>query len=81
MSFMPMNSHIIQNDLTKMSIILSDLGEFTRYYPNGRVIFNRLEGKEIVMKIFEGVPDEQTQKFALECISKAVISNWEHVRG
>lgn len=78
--FSATSSTYSSSDLQKMAIILYDLGEFNRLYPNGRVIFNRLQGKDIVMKIFEDIHEEKIQSYALDCISKAVISNWDNIK-
>eukprot|EP00596_Hydrurales_sp_CCMP1899_P003973 CAMPEP_0119035284 /NCGR_PEP_ID=MMETSP1177-20130426/2213_1 /TAXON_ID=2985 /ORGANISM="Ochromonas sp, Strain CCMP1899" /LENGTH=451 /DNA_ID=CAMNT_0006993307 /DNA_START=122 /DNA_END=1477 /DNA_ORIENTATION=+ len=66
-------------DATIVSIALYDLGEFTRFYPNGRVIASRLKGKEIALQMIgHQNPDIQSQ--ALSCISKIMVSNWEHMK-
>ena len=38
-----------------MCIALYDLGEFTRYYPNGRVIASRLKGSFVCLRVCERV--------------------------
>lgn len=61
-----------------MCIALYDIGEFTRFYPNGRVIVSRLGGKEIIMKMMSH-EDPEVQKYTLQCISKIMVTNWEHL--
>jgi V-type H+-transporting ATPase subunit H len=67
------------SDPTIVSIALYDLGEFTRYYPNGRVIASRLKGKDIALQMI-GHPDPNIQTQALQCISKIMVTNWEFMR-
>lgn len=64
---------------TKLSIILYDLGEFARFYPNGRVILSRLNGREKVMRLLSH-EDEEVQRHTLQCISKLMVNNWEYLR-
>jgi V-type H+-transporting ATPase subunit H len=64
---------------TIVCIALYDLGEFTRYYPNGRVIASRLKGKDIALQMI-GHSDINIQTQALRCISKIMVSNWEFMR-
>lgn len=67
------------NDLTKVCIALYDIGEFVRFYPNGRVIVSRLGGKDIIMKMMTH-DDAEVQKYTLQCISKVMVTNWEHLQ-
>ena len=67
------------SDPTIVSIALYDLGEFTRFYPNGRVIASRLKGKDIALQMI-GHSDPNIQAQALQCISKIMVTNWEFMR-
>ncbi len=58
---------------------LFDLGEFTRFYPNGRVVVSRLGGKEEVMKLVNH-EDPDVKRYALQCISKVLVTNWESMK-
>ena len=67
------------NDTTIVSIALYDLGEFTRHYPNGRVIASRLNGKDIALQMI-GHSDPSIQTQALQCISKIMVTNWDFLQ-
>eukprot|EP00981_Chlorochromonas_danica_P010043 scaffold2953_cov187-Ochromonas_danica.AAC.8 len=71
--------HLSNPDPTIACIALYDLGEFTRFYPNGRVVVARLGGKDVVMKMLTS-ENEEVQKHVLQCISKLMVNNWDHLR-
>ena len=52
-----------------------DLGEFVRFYPNGRAVAKRLGAKETVMRLIDH-KNPNLQRYALQCISKLMIQNW-----
>ncbi len=60
-------------------IALYDLGEFTRFYPNGRVIVSRMGIKDKIMKMMS-IEDEEIQHAVLQCVSKIMVHNWEFMR-
>lgn len=62
-----------------VSIALYDIGEFTRFYPNGRAIVSHLKGKDLVMEKI-GDTDPEVQRYALQCISKIMVTNWEFMK-
>ncbi len=64
---------------TVVCIALFDLGEFTRFYPNGRVVVSRLGGKDVVMQMM-GSDNADVQRHTLQCISKIMVTNWEYLR-
>ena len=62
-----------------VAIALYDVGEFTRFYPNGRGVVKTLGAKDIAMEmIAHSNSDVQSQ--ALQCISKIMVTNWEFMR-
>ncbi|KAL9190528.1 hypothetical protein ACHAXT_000234 [Thalassiosira profunda] len=61
------------------AIACFDLGEFCRYYPNGRQIAKRLGGKELAMTLIEH-DNPELQRHALQCVSKMLVQNWEFVK-
>ena len=67
------------NDATIVAIALYDLGEFTRHYPNGRVVASRLKGKDIALQMI-GHSDPAIQTQALQCISKIMVTNWDFLQ-
>ena len=61
------------------SIACYDIGEFVRYYPNGRAIAKRLGAKELVMPLIEHA-NVDLQRHALQCVSKIMVQHWEFVK-
>jgi len=61
------------------AIACHDIGEFVRFYPNGRAIAKRLGAKELVMPLIEH-ENIDLQRHALQCVSKMMVQNWEYVK-
>uniref|UniRef100_A0A7S2SKW2 V-type proton ATPase subunit H n=1 Tax=Rhizochromulina marina TaxID=1034831 RepID=A0A7S2SKW2_9STRA len=62
-----------------VSVACYDLGEFVRFYPNGRSIVKNLGAKDLVMlKINDEEPE--VQRHALQCMSKIMVNHWEFMR-
>jgi len=61
------------------AIACNDIGEFVRFYPNGRAIAKRLGAKELVMPLIEH-ENVELQRHALQCVSKMMVQNWEYVK-
>ena len=62
-----------------MKLALFDLGEFARFYPNGRSIVSTLGGKDVALSLMESSnPDVQAK--ALLCVSKIMVTSWEFMR-
>lgn len=62
-------------DTETVCVALFDLGEFTRVYPNGRVITSRLGGKDKALKLVQSENDD-IQNHALQSVSKIMIG-WD----
>ena len=62
-------------DTEAVCVALFDLGEFTRVYPNGRVITSRLGGKDKALKLVQSENDD-IQNHALQSVSKIMIG-WD----
>ena len=62
-----------------VAIACYDIGEFVRFYPNGRSITKRLGAKELVMPLIES-ENVDLQRHALQCVSKLMVQNWEFVK-
>jgi V-type H+-transporting ATPase subunit H len=60
-------------------VALYDIGEFTRFYPNGRVIVSRLGAKDTILGMME-TDNAEVQRHTLQCISKIMVTNWEFLR-
>jgi V-type H+-transporting ATPase subunit H len=58
-----------------LAVALFDLGEFSKCYPNGKILASNLGGKEKALRLIQH-SDEQVQKHALQCISKIMIG-WD----
>jgi V-type H+-transporting ATPase subunit H len=67
------------DDETIVCIALYDLGEFTRFYPNGRGVVKSLGGKDLAMDMI-GSLNGEIQRQALQCVSKIMVTNWEFMR-
>jgi len=60
-------------------VALFDVGEFTRFYPNGRALVSKMGGKDAIMSMLTH-KDDEIQRQALQCISKIMVTNWEFLR-
>ncbi|CAI5743376.1 unnamed protein product [Peronospora destructor] len=67
------------NESKTVAVALFDLGEFVRFYPNGKHIAKRLGAKKVAMKLMTHESGE-VQKQALQCISKMMVNKWEFVK-
>jgi len=66
----------LQDDNETVAMSCYDLGEFARFYPEGREIVETLGGKDRIMVLLSH--DEETiQKSALLAIQKLLVQNWE----
>lgn len=78
-----------------ISLACYDLGEFVRFYPNGKSIVKSLNAKDKVMEKIEyareydeGSPnqtkqeeqDQEVRRQALQCMSKIMVNQWEFMR-
>ena len=71
-------SLLTSKDEDVAAIACFDLGEFCRHYPNGRAIAKRLGAKELAMTLIEH-DNPELQRHALQCVSKMMVQNWEHM--
>lgn len=67
------------DDPKTVAVALFDLGEFVRFYPNGKHIAKRLGAKKVAMKLMTH-ESADVQKQALQCISKMMVNKWEFVK-
>ena len=65
--------------LQVVAVACYDLGEFVRFYPNGKSLVKNLGGKDMVMKLIEH-DNLEVQREALQCMSKIMVNQWEFVR-
>ena len=52
-----------------------DIGEFVRFYPNGRASAKRLGAKDTIMALIEH-ENSDLQRHALQAVSKMMVQNW-----
>jgi V-type H+-transporting ATPase subunit H len=62
-----------------VAVACYDLGEFVRFYPNGKSLVKNLGGKDMVMKLIEA-ENPEVQREALQCMSKIMVNQWEFLR-
>ncbi|CAM9300978.1 unnamed protein product [Phaeothamnion confervicola] len=62
-----------------VSIACYDIGEFARFYPNGKAVVKTLSAKNTVMTLIEH-PSADVRRHALTAVSKMMVNNWEFVR-
>jgi V-type H+-transporting ATPase subunit H len=62
-----------------VAVACFDIGEFVRFYPNGRAITKRLGAKELIMPLIES-ENPELQRHALQAVSKIMVQNWEYVK-
>jgi len=55
-----------------------DLGEYVRHYPRGKTIIEKLEGKQLVMRLLTH-EDPNVRYHALLAIQKIMVHNWEYL--
>jgi V-type H+-transporting ATPase subunit H len=70
--------HLGSPDAVTQAVACSDLGEFARFYPNGRSIIKLLGVKPMVMSLMQS-EDAETAQHALLAVSKMMVNNWEFV--
>lgn len=78
-----------------ISLACYDLGEFVRFYPNGKSIVKSLNAKDKVMEKIEYAreydggsgnqtkqeeQDQEVRRQALQCMSKIMVNQWEFMR-
>jgi len=69
-----------QDDNETVAMACYDLGEWARFYPDGRKIVEMLGGKDRIMVLLSH-DDQLVQKQALLAIQKLLVQNWESIEG
>jgi len=62
-----------------VAVACYDLGEFVRFYPQGRLIVKNMNAKPKIMTLMSN-ENSEVQKHALLSISKMMVTNWEYIR-
>jgi len=68
------------DDNETVALTCYDLGEWARFYPDGRKIVETLGGKDRIMVLLSH-EDEEVQKQALLAIQKLLVQNWKSIEG
>ena len=71
--------HLGSPNPTVQAIACSDLGEFARFYPNGRSVVKHLNVKPVVLALMDS-EEPEVQRHSLLAVSKMMVNNWEFVR-
>jgi V-type H+-transporting ATPase subunit H len=78
---------------TTLAVVCHDLGEFSRFHPNGKRILqndaqrNQVKhgknksSKDLIMQLMTSPPSEEVGKQALTCIHKMMVTNWQFLEG
>mmetsp|Transcript_4676 Transcript_4676/g.5369 ORF Transcript_4676/g.5369 Transcript_4676/m.5369 type:complete len:541 (-) Transcript_4676:460-2082(-) len=70
---------VTSDDEDVASIACYDIGEFCRFYPNGKSIAKRIGAKDAIMKLIDH-ENIELQRRALQSVSKMLVQNWEAVK-
>jgi len=62
-----------------VAIACYDLGEFCRFYPNGKKIIESFHIKDLIMEKARYSDDKQVREQALLALQKIMIQNWQNL--
>jgi V-type H+-transporting ATPase subunit H len=63
-----------------IAVACYDLGEFVRYFPNGKSMLKNLGAKDTIMLLVDFTDNLEVQRQALQCMSKIMVNQWEFIR-
>lgn len=69
---------LLSDDETTVSVAAYDIGEWARFYPNGRSLAKKLGGKDRIMDLMNHTNPEVSRN-ALSSVSKLMVQKWEFV--
>ncbi|KAJ8601127.1 hypothetical protein CTAYLR_008826 [Chrysophaeum taylorii] len=69
---------LAHEDPKVIAIACYDLGEFVRFYPNGKAVIKHIGAKDTILALIDHA-DRDVQRHALQCVSKMLVTNWEFV--
>jgi len=61
-----------------LAIVCNDIAEFIKYHPEGRRLMTTLGAKPLAMQVLKH-PDSSVQKYALTCVQRLMVINWEYL--
>ena len=67
------NASLVEPEVA--AIACFDLGEFIRFYPNGKMVARRLGAREVLLPLIEH-ENVDLQMQAVTCLSKMLVQNW-----
>jgi len=65
-------------DPQTLAIACSDIAEFVKAHPEGRRVMHQYGAKPVVMQVLKH-PDATVQKYALSCVQRLMVINWEYL--
>ena len=61
-----------------LAIACSDISELIKFHPEGRRLVTQAGAKPIAMQVLKH-PDNTVQKYALTCVQRLMVINWEYL--
>ena len=61
-----------------LAIVCSDISELIKFHPEGRRLVTQAGAKPIAMQVLKH-PDNTVQKYALTCVQRLMVINWEYL--
>jgi V-type H+-transporting ATPase subunit H len=68
----------VAQDPLILCVASHDVGEYVRHYPRGKNVIDKLEGKQLVMKLLTH-EDPNVRYHALLAVQKIMVHNWEYL--
>jgi V-type H+-transporting ATPase subunit H len=66
------------DDPQVLAIACNDVSEFIRLHPEGRRLMTQYGAKPLAMQVLKH-PDPTVQKYALTCVQRLMVINWEYL--
>ena len=67
-----------ESEPVQIQVACHDLGEYTRYYPRGKAVLEKLEIKSHIMRLLAH-SDALVKYQALLAVQKIMVQNWEYL--
>ena len=69
---------LASEDPQVLAIACNDVAEFIKYHPEGRRLVTQYGAKPLAMQVLKH-PDPAVQKYALTCVQRLMVINWEYL--
>ena len=66
------------HDPETLAVACYDLGEWSRFYSDGKRVIEKFGGKQYMMELIQH-EDAQVRKHALSAVQKLLIKNWQNL--